>query len=167
MTRNKKQCKNWIIGWYCILLGDIENKKEVHHIFYHQRKALIYQPMFCLEWCPKVWKILKCFKWKDLKSVEMKTYFILFNQYWYWKEYFDKIAINDIFFRMGIYEISNSFVWQFPKELRLRNFRRQRSPHLLDVSFEGPLTCWMSVLRVPSHAGCQFWGSPHLLDVSF
>ena len=41
------------------------------------------------------------------------------------------------------------------------------SPHLLDVSFEGPLTCTMSVLRVPSLAGCQFWGSPHLLDVSF
>ena len=97
VTRNKKQCKNWIIGWYCILPGDIENKKEVHNIFYHQRKALIYQPMFCLVWCPKVWKILKCFKWKDLKSVEMKIYFILFNQYRYWKEYFDKIAIM-IFF---------------------------------------------------------------------
>ena len=41
------------------------------------------------------------------------------------------------------------------------------SPRFLDVSFEGPLTCWMSVLRVPSLAGCQFWGSPHLLDVSF
>ena len=32
---------------------------------------------------------------------------------------------------------------------------------------EGPLTCWMSVLRVPSLAGCQFWGSPHLHNVSF
>ena len=31
----------------------------------------------------------------------------------------------------------------------------------------GPLTCWMSVLRVPSLAGCQFWGSPHLHNVSF
>ena len=35
-----------------------------------------------------------------------------------------------------------------------------RSPHLHDVSFEGPLTCWMSVLRVPSLAGCQFLEGP-------
>ena len=42
-----------------------------------------------------------------------------------------------------------------------------RSLHLLSVSFEGPLTCWMSVLRVPSLAQCQFWGSPHSPDVSF
>ena len=35
-----------------------------------------------------------------------------------------------------------------------------RSPHLLDVSFEGPLNCWMSVLRVPSLAGCQFLEGP-------
>ena len=34
------------------------------------------------------------------------------------------------------------------------------SPHLPDVSFEGPLTCWMSVLRVPSLAGCQFLEGP-------
>ena len=34
------------------------------------------------------------------------------------------------------------------------------SPHLHDVSFEGPLTCWMSVLRVPSLAGCQFLEGP-------
>ena len=34
------------------------------------------------------------------------------------------------------------------------------SPHLLDVSFEGPLNCWMSVLRVPSLAGCQFLEGP-------
>ena len=31
---------------------------------------------------------------------------------------------------------------------------------MLDVSFEGPLTCWMSVLRVPSLAGCQFLEGP-------
>ena len=34
------------------------------------------------------------------------------------------------------------------------------TPHLHDVSFEGPLTCWMSVLRVPSLAGCQFLEGP-------
>ena len=27
-------------------------------------------------------------------------------------------------------------------------------------SFEGPLACWMSVLRVPSLAGCQFLEGP-------
>ena len=34
------------------------------------------------------------------------------------------------------------------------------SPHLQGVSFEGPLTWWMSVLRVPSLAGCQFLEDP-------
>ena len=34
---------------------------------------------------------------------------------------------------------------------------------MLDVTFEDPLTCWMSDLRIPSVAGCQFLASLHFI----